>query len=150
MLCGFAPPGCLLAHLVAPSAEQTPCAPQLEALNMDAAFLNRNVNEGFSGGEKKRNEILQLACLGADCAILDEIDSGLDIDALRDVSLAVNGLKAERPEQGVLMVTHYRRLLDYISPDKVHIMQDGQIVTTGGMELVDKLELGGYQVLAEK
>ena len=117
---------------------------------MDAAFLNRNVNEGFSGGEKKRNEILQLACLGADCAILDEIDSGLDIDALRDVSLAVNGLKAERPEQGVLMVTHYRRLLDYISPDKVHIMQDGQIVTTGGMELVDKLELGGYQVLAEK
>jgi Fe-S cluster assembly ATP-binding protein len=81
---------------------------QLEALNMDVAFLNRNVNEGFSGGEKKRNEILQLACLEADCAILDEIDSGLDIDALRDVSRAVNGLKMTRPGMGVLMVTHYK------------------------------------------
>jgi len=121
---------------------------QLEALNMDPAFLNRNVNEGFSGGEKKRNEILQLACLEADCAILDEIDSGLDIDALRDVSTAVNGLKAARPEQGVLMVTHYKRLLDYIRPDQVHIMQDGRIVTTGDMGPVDKLEVGGYQVLS--
>ena len=116
---------------------------------MDAAFLNRNVNEGFSGGEKKRNEILQLACLEADCAILDEIDSGLDIDALRDVSAAVNGLKAAHPAQGVLMVTHYKRLLDYIHPDKVHVMQDGRIVTTGDMGLVDKLEVGGYDVLKD-
>lgn len=75
---------------------------------MNPAFLNRNVNEGFSGGEKKRNEILQLACLEANCAILDEIDSGLDIDALRDVSAAVNGLKRDQPEMGVLMVTHYK------------------------------------------
>jgi Fe-S cluster assembly ATP-binding protein len=126
-----------------------PAPPQLEALNMDAAFLNRNVNEGFSGGEKKRNEILQLACLEADCAILDEIDSGLDIDALRDVSAAVNGLKAAHPAQGVLMVTHYKRLLDYIHPDKVHVMQDGRIVTTGDMGLVDKLEVGGYDVLKD-
>jgi Fe-S cluster assembly ATP-binding protein len=122
--------------------------PKLEALNMDPAFLNRNVNEGFSGGEKKRNEILQLACLEADAAILDEIDSGLDIDALRDVATAVNGLRSERPEMGVLMVTHYKRLLDYIKPDKVHIMQDGKIVTTGDMGLVDKLEEGGYKVLS--
>lgn len=122
--------------------------PKLESLNMDPAFLNRNVNEGFSGGEKKRNEILQLACLEADCAILDEIDSGLDIDALRDVATAVNGLKIERPNLGILMVTHYKRLLDYIKPDKVHIMQDGKIVTTGDMSLVDKLEEGGYKVLS--
>lgn len=122
--------------------------PKLEALNMDPAFLNRNVNEGFSGGEKKRNEILQLACLEAEAAILDEIDSGLDIDALRDVSVAVNGLKKDRPDMAVLMVTHYKRLLDYIRPDKVHIMQDGKIVTTGDMSLVDKLELEGYKVLS--
>lgn len=122
--------------------------PKLEALNMDPAFLNRNVNEGFSGGEKKRNEILQLACLDADAAILDEIDSGLDIDALRDVAAAVNGLREQRPKMGVLMVTHYKRLLDYITPDRVHIMQDGRIVTTGDMSLVDKLELEGYRVLS--
>jgi len=122
--------------------------PKLESLNMDPAFLNRNVNEGFSGGEKKRNEILQLACLEADCAILDEIDSGLDIDALRDVATAVNGLKVERPNLGILMVTHYKRLLDNIKPDKVHIMQDGKIVTTGDIGLVDKLEEGGYKVLS--
>ena len=122
--------------------------PKLESLNMDPAFLNRNVNEGFSGGEKKRNEILQLACLEADCAILDEIDSGLDIDALRDVATAVNGLKVDRPQLGVLMVTHYKRLLDYIRPDKVHIMQDGRIITTGDMSLVDKLEEGGYRILS--
>lgn len=121
--------------------------PKLEALNMDAAFLNRNVNEGFSGGEKKRNEILQLACLEADAAILDEIDSGLDIDALRDVAQAVNGLKEQRREMGILMVTHYKRLLDYIKPDYVHIMQDGLIITTGDMNLVDKLELEGYKLL---
>jgi Fe-S cluster assembly ATP-binding protein len=123
-------------------------APKLEALNMDPAFLNRNVNEGFSGGEKKRNEILQLSCLEADAAILDEIDSGLDIDALRDVAKAVNGLKDERKGMGVLMVTHYKRLLDYIQPDKVHVMQDGRIVTSGGMDMVDKLELGGYAMLS--
>lgn len=85
-----------------------PTATQLSMLNMDPAFLNRSVNEGFSGGEKKRNEILQLACLEADCAILDEIDSGLDIDALRDVANAVNALKKERPDSAIIMVTHYK------------------------------------------
>lgn len=123
-------------------------APKLEALNMDPAFLNRNVNEGFSGGEKKRNEILQLACLEAEAAILDEIDSGLDIDALKDVATAVNGLKSERPEMGILMVTHYKRLLDYIKPDKVHVMKDGRIVMSGGMDIVDKLELEGYSKIS--
>eukprot|EP00195_Chlamydomonas_chlamydogama_P011554 CAMPEP_0202907032 /NCGR_PEP_ID=MMETSP1392-20130828/41029_1 /ASSEMBLY_ACC=CAM_ASM_000868 /TAXON_ID=225041 /ORGANISM="Chlamydomonas chlamydogama, Strain SAG 11-48b" /LENGTH=289 /DNA_ID=CAMNT_0049595763 /DNA_START=119 /DNA_END=988 /DNA_ORIENTATION=- len=119
--------------------------PKLELLNMDPTFLNRNVNEGFSGGEKKRNEILQLAVLEADMAILDEIDSGLDIDALRDVSNAVNALK--RQETGVLMVTHYKRLLDYIKPDYVHIMQAGEIIKTGDMSLVDQLEASGYSIL---
>jgi Fe-S cluster assembly ATP-binding protein len=119
--------------------------PKLELLNMDPTFLNRNVNEGFSGGEKKRNEILQLAVLEADMAILDEIDSGLDIDALRDVSKAVNALK--RKDSGVLMVTHYKRLLDYIKPDFVHIMQAGEIVKTGDMSLVDQLESLGYASL---
>jgi len=119
--------------------------PKLELLKMDPTFLNRNVNQGFSGGEKKRNEILQLAVLDAEMAILDEIDSGLDIDALRDVAGAVNGLKT--PERSVLMVTHYRRLLDYIKPDFVHIMEAGRITTTGGMELVDTLESGGYAML---
>ncbi|EFJ47262.1 iron-sulfur cluster assembly protein [Volvox carteri f. nagariensis] len=120
--------------------------PKLEMLNMDPTFLNRNVNEGFSGGEKKRNEILQLAVLEADMAILDEIDSGLDIDALRDVAKAVNQLKNE--DTGVLMVTHYKRLLDYIKPDFVHIMQAGEIVKTGDMGLVDQLEAGGYATLS--
>lgn len=123
--------------------------PKLESLKMDPAFLNRNVNEGFSGGEKKRNEILQLACLEAEMAILDEIDSGLDIDALRDVSSAVNLLKQTEPAMGVLMVTHYKRLLDYIRPDRVHIMQNGRIVTTGDMSLVDQLEAEGYKMLEE-
>ncbi|PNH05902.1 ABC transporter I family member 6, chloroplastic [Tetrabaena socialis] len=120
--------------------------PKLELLNMDPTFLNRNVNEGFSGGEKKRNEILQLAVLEADMAILDEIDSGLDIDALRDVAKAVNSLKSA--DTGVLMVTHYKRLLDYIRPDFVHIMQAGEIVKTGDMSLVDQLEAGGYATLS--
>eukprot|EP00798_Chlamydomonas_sp_ICE-L_P003893 gene3893-13963_t len=116
--------------------------PKLELLKMDPTFLNRNVNEGFSGGEKKRNEILQLAVLESDMSILDEIDSGLDIDALRDVAGAVNGLR--RPDSGVLMVTHYKRLLDYIKPDFVHIMQNGEIVKTGDLDLVDQLEAEGY------
>ncbi|GBF93688.1 ABC transporter I family member, chloroplastic [Raphidocelis subcapitata] len=120
--------------------------PKLEMLKMDPTFLNRNVNEGFSGGEKKRNEILQLAVLESEMSILDEIDSGLDIDALRDVAAAVNGLK--RPDTSVLMVTHYKRLLDYIRPEYVHIMEAGRITQTGGMDLVDQLEAGGYATLS--
>eukprot|EP00232_Nephroselmis_pyriformis_P005280 CAMPEP_0182913534 /NCGR_PEP_ID=MMETSP0034_2-20130328/38091_1 /TAXON_ID=156128 /ORGANISM="Nephroselmis pyriformis, Strain CCMP717" /LENGTH=324 /DNA_ID=CAMNT_0025050261 /DNA_START=123 /DNA_END=1094 /DNA_ORIENTATION=+ len=119
--------------------------PKLEALKMDISYLNRNVNEGFSGGEKKRNEILQLAVLDADVAILDEIDSGLDIDALREVADAVNGLRSEN--KAILMITHYQRLLDYIKPDYVHIMKKGKIIQTGGPELALTLEEGGYAAL---
>lgn len=120
--------------------------PKLEQLNMDPSFLTRNVNEGFSGGEKKRNEILQLAVMESEMSILDEIDSGLDVDALRDVAKAVNILR--EGEKGLLLITHYQRLLDAISPDKVHIMQKGQIVQTGGIELATKLEEGGFASLA--
>jgi Fe-S cluster assembly ATP-binding protein len=121
--------------------------PKLEQLRMDPTFLNRNVNEGFSGGEKKRNEILQLSVLGADMAVLDEVDSGLDIDALRDVSEAVNAL-CRAPEKAVLMVTHYRRLLEHVGPDVVHVMEAGRITRTGGMEIVDALESGGYATMS--
>jgi len=117
-------------------------SPKLEQLNMDPSFLNRNVNEGFSGGERKRNEILQLAVLEADLAILDEIDSGLDIDALRDVANAVNGLRSN--ETGILLVTHYKRLLEYIQPDYIHIMDNGRIIKTGDASLAEELEAGGY------
>ncbi|KAK3275992.1 ABC transporter I member 6, chloroplastic [Cymbomonas tetramitiformis] len=116
--------------------------PKLEALKMDISFLNRNVNEGFSGGEKKRNEILQLSVLEAELAILDEIDSGLDVDALRDVAEAVNALKS--PDKSILMITHYQRLLDYIRPDFVHIMEKGKIIKTGGAELAETISEGGF------
>lgn len=120
---------------------------KVTALNMDAKFLNRNVNEGFSGGEKKRNEILQLAVLGADLAILDEIDSGLDVDALQDVAKAVNTLLT--PHNSILMITHYQRLLDYIKPAYVHIMENGSIIKTGDSSLAKQLEKGGYKGIAE-
>ena len=123
---------------------------KLQALSMDPVFLNRNVNEGFSGGERKRNEILQLACLEAQMAILDEIDSGLDIDALADIGKAVMGLKKDHPEMSVLMVTHYKRLLDHIKPDHIHVMQKGEIVMSGGLEIVDTLESGGYAALSSQ
>ncbi|KAK6271253.1 hypothetical protein POUND7_008351 [Theobroma cacao] len=116
--------------------------PKLDLVNMKTDFLNRNVNEGFSGGERKRNEILQLAVLGADLAILDEIDSGLDIDALRDVAKAVNGLLT--PKNSVLMITHYRRLLEVIKPTCIHIMEDGRIIKTGDSSLAKVLEEKGY------
>ena len=121
------------------------CCVQLESMKMDPSFLSRNVNEGFSGGEKKRNEILQLAVLEPEVAILDEIDSGLDVDALRDVAGAVNGLRS--PENSLVMITHYKRLLEYIAPDVVHVMEGGVIGKSGGMEIVDQLELGGYATL---
>uniref|UniRef100_A0A7N0U3M1 ABC transporter domain-containing protein n=1 Tax=Kalanchoe fedtschenkoi TaxID=63787 RepID=A0A7N0U3M1_KALFE len=119
---------------------------KLELVNMDLEFLNRNVNEGFSGGEKKRNEILQLAVLGADLAILDEIDSGLDVDALKIVAQAVNKLLT--PTNSVLMITHYRRLLDFINPGYIHVMEDGRIIKTGDITIADILEKSGYRALA--
>lgn len=117
--------------------------PKLEALKMDSSFLNRNVNEGFSGGEKKRNEILQLAVLEADVIVLDEVDSGLDVDALREVANAVNGLKSDKT--ATVMVTHYKRLLNYIKPDFVHIMEAGKIIYTGDIEVANVLEADGYE-----
>jgi Fe-S cluster assembly ATP-binding protein len=118
---------------------------QFEKLDMDPAFMQRNVNEGFSGGEKKRFEILQMALLTPRYAILDETDSGLDIDALRVVSAGVNRLRG--PEMGVLLITHYTRILRYITPDKVHVMFAGRIVESGGAELADELEEHGYERL---
>lgn len=120
---------------------------KLELLKMNSAFLSRGVNEGFSGGEKKRNEILQMALLEPKLGILDEIDSGLDIDALRVVANGVNALSNEN--NAMLVVTHYQRLLDYITPDYVHVMGNGRIVQTGGKELALELEAKGYDWIVE-
>ena len=119
---------------------------KIQAIGWDDSFLNRNVNEGFSGGEKKRNEILQLAVLEPKLGILDETDSGLDIDALKTVAAAVNKLRG--PERTFLVVTHYQRLLDYIVPDVVHVLADGRIVKSGGPELARELEAKGYAAVA--
>jgi len=115
---------------------------KIKVVEMDPSFLGRSVNEGFSGGEKKRNEILQMAVLDPKLAILDETDSGLDIDALRIVAKGVNSLLT--PDKAVVMVTHYQRLLNYIVPDYVHVMDGGRIVRTGGKELALDLEARGY------
>jgi Fe-S cluster assembly ATP-binding protein len=115
---------------------------KLSIVEMDPAFLNRNVNEGFSGGEKKRNEILQMALLDTTVAILDETDSGLDIDALKVVASGVN--KLANQANAIILITHYQRLLDYIKPDYVHIMQEGKIVLTGDKTLALELESKGY------
>jgi Fe-S cluster assembly ATP-binding protein len=116
----------------------------MERVSMDTAFAQRNVNEGFSGGEKKRHEIVQLDLLDPKVAILDETDSGLDIDALRIVSAGVNRFK-EKADKGVLLITHYTRILRYITPDFVHVFVDGRIAEEGGPELAEKLEAEGYQ-----
>jgi Fe-S cluster assembly ATP-binding protein len=121
---------------------------QMDLLKMDHKFAGRYLNEGFSGGEKKRAEILQMATLKPEVAILDETDSGLDIDALRIVSEGVNALRG--PELGVLVITHYQRILNYIKPDFVHIMLDGRVVESGGAELALHLEEQGYDWLREK
>lgn len=117
---------------------------KLAMLKFDNSFTKRAVNEGFSGGEKKRNEILQMALLDPKLCILDETDSGLDIDALKIVAEGVNKLKVSDPSKGIVVITHYQRLLDYIQPDIVHVMLDGKIVMTGGKELALKLEDQGY------
>ena len=117
-------------------------------LGMDSRFQERYLNEGFSGGEKKRNEILQLAMLEPAFAVLDETDSGLDIDALKVVANGVNKIRG--PEIGILLITHYQRLLNYIVPDFVHVMSEGRIVRSGGKELALELESKGYDWLKEK
>lgn len=119
-----------------------------EFLSMSEEMANRYLNEGFSGGEKKRNEILQMMMIQPKIAILDEIDSGLDIDALKVVSRGVNSMRS--PEFGTLMITHYQRLLDYIVPDYVHVMMGGKIVKTGGAEMAKKLEAEGYAGLRDE
>ncbi len=121
---------------------------KLDVVKMNPAFLERSLNEGFSGGEKKRNEILQMAILEPTLSILDEIDSGLDIDALRIVSEGVNFLK--NPNNATLVITHYQRLLNYIIPDHIHVMYDGKIVMSGGKELALELEEKGYDFLDEQ
>ena len=114
----------------------------MEELGMDSSFANRYLNEGFSGGERKRNEILQMAVLEPDFAVLDETDSGLDIDALKIVAEGVERLQSD--ERGFLIITHYQRMLDYITPDFVHVFLDGTIVESGGAELADVIEEAGY------
>jgi len=117
----------------------------MERLEMDPSFADRYLNEGFSGGEKKRNEILQMAILEPEIAILDETDSGLDIDALKIVASGVRAVKSERPRLGVLAITHYQRLLSELKPDRVHVLIEGRIVESGGPELAERLEHEGYE-----
>ncbi|HVM04394.1 MAG TPA: Fe-S cluster assembly ATPase SufC [Acidimicrobiales bacterium] len=117
----------------------------MKKLDMDPSFGDRHLNEGFSGGEKKRNEVLQMAILEPDVAILDETDSGLDIDALRIVARGVEEVRSARPHLGVLLITHYQRILDALTPDRVHIMVDGRIVESGGPGLARRLEAEGYE-----
>jgi Fe-S cluster assembly ATP-binding protein len=122
---------------------------RMALLEMDRSFAERSVNEGFSGGEKKRNEILQMAMLNPDLAVMDETDSGLDIDALKVVSNGVNTLHREHGSMAILLITHYQRLLDYIKPDHVHVMVGGRIVKSGGPELAQQLEAQGYEEFRE-
>ncbi len=117
----------------------------MDKLDIDPSFMERYVNEGFSGGEKKRNEVLQMAVLEPEMAILDETDSGLDIDALRTVATGVQAVRAERPNLGTLAITHYQRLLEHLQPDHVHVLVDGRIVASGGPELARQLETEGYE-----
>jgi len=118
---------------------------KLKLVQMSALFLSRNVNEGFSGGEKKRNEILQMILLDSDLSILDETDSGLDIDALKTISNGINNFM--NPNKSIILITHYQRLLDYINPTYVHVMQNGKIVKTGSADLAKELENKGYEWL---
>ena len=118
---------------------------RMELLDMDVAFAQRPVNDGFSGGEKKRNEILQMAVLKPALAVMDETDSGLDIDALQVVARGVNTLREEDPRMSVLLITHYQRILNHIVPDRVHVMVDGRIVESGGPDVALELEAQGYE-----
>ena len=118
---------------------------KLKLVDMSPVFLSRNVNEGFSGGEKKRNEILQMILLDSELSILDETDSGLDIDALKIISKGINTFMEK--DKAIILITHYQRLLDYVKPDYVHVMQNGKIIKTGSSELAKELELKGYEWL---
>jgi Fe-S cluster assembly ATP-binding protein len=117
----------------------------MKRLGMGSEFVDRYLNEGFSGGEKKRNEIMQMAILEPEVAILDETDSGLDIDALRIVATGIREIRASRTQLGIVLITHYQRLLDELQPDHVHVIIDGRIVASGGMEIAARLERDGYE-----
>jgi len=119
-------------------------------LGMDTRFTERYLNEGFSGGEKKRNEVLQMALMEPDIAVLDETDSGLDIDALREVAAGIDAVRTERPHLGILAITHYQRLLEHLVPDIVHVLIDGRIVATGGPELAREVEARGFDAFRER
>jgi Fe-S cluster assembly ATP-binding protein len=121
----------------------------MERLGMDSSFVDRYLNEGFSGGEKKRNEIMQMAILEPAVAILDETDSGLDIDALRIVARGIHEVRADRPDMAVVLITHYQRLLNELHPDHVHVLMAGRIVESGGMEIAERLERDGYESFRE-
>jgi len=123
---------------------------RMQTLQMDPSFATRALNEGFSGGEKKRAEMLQLAMLKPRMAILDEPDSGLDIDAVRIVSEGINLVHTQQPEMGLLLITHYQRILNYVKPDIVHVMARGRIVESGGAELVQQLESAGYDPILRR
>jgi Fe-S cluster assembly ATP-binding protein len=118
-------------------------------LGMDDRFTQRYLNEGFSGGEKKRNEVLQMALLEPEVAVLDETDSGLDIDALKQVAAGIQEVRAERPHMGILMITHYERILEHLVPDVVHVLVDGRIVQTGGVDLATTVEARGFDSFRE-
>lgn len=122
---------------------------KMDLLGMDKSFMNRAINEGFSGGEKKRNEVFQMAVVNPVLALLDETDSGLDVDALRTVAAGVNAIKKSDASKAILLVTHYLRMLEYIVPDKVHVMMDGRIVKSGGRELAEELDKEGYKVVED-
>jgi Fe-S cluster assembly ATP-binding protein len=149
-------PGVKLGEFVAAAAAEAGIPEEEIAQRIEAAatkfdmtrFLQRGVNEDLSGGEKKRSEIFQMAVLGPKVALLDEIDSGLDIDAVREVAEAVEVMRS--PEVGVLMITHYSRILRYVIPDRVHVMVDGRIVDSGGPELAEELEAGGYEAVRSR
>lgn len=123
---------------------------KMKMLEMDSSFMNRAVNEGFSGGEKKRNEVFQMAVVNPRLGLLDETDSGLDVDALRTIAAGVNKLHQQDTQRSILLVTHYQRLLNYIVPDFVHVMIDGRIVKSGGKDLALKLDTEGYDWVAEE
>ncbi|BDE17508.1 sulfate ABC transporter protein (chloroplast) [Galdieria partita] len=125
--------------------------PKLKLIGLDESFLHRKVNEGFSGGEKKKNEILQMALLDSKLAILDETDSGLDIDALKDISNAIKSiLKMSQFKQSIIIITHYQRILNYIQPDYIHVMYKGKIIKTGDASLANQLESRGYEWIASE
>jgi len=119
-------------------------------LGMDQRFMDRYLNEGFSGGERKRNELLQMALLEPDFAVLDETDSGLDIDALKAVAEGITTIRSERPGLGILLITHYHRILDHLAPDVVHVLVDGRVVETGGPELARRVEREGFDAFRAK